>query len=591
MRRLLSSTLVAFIVSGALIASTAVTTVVATIPAAAAPAPAPAAVSIYSAELFIVRNGSVADVTGVMTPACPDRPVALQYLSGRTWRTIGSQVAEDATGTIVTSFSLTGLKQWSARNYRLRAIASGACLAATSPTIKFMPGPTTLGKNVTRIRTAGNVTPTKKGDKYDQTVATAQLCTDGTCEAARALELVGVRGDSTATMVKKPYKIKFVDVVDPGPFGLPKGKRFNLLASFLDYTLLRDKMGLDLGKKLAAHKDGFKWSPSTAFTELFINDLYLGSYLFTEHIKIEPTAKKQKSAPRVDIDKVFGMIAEIDGNTLHAPDIGFKPKAGSGYNGQVPVVVFKDPDERKTKSDGSVDFEGFTEAKRTALKARLTLMEKVMYTNAKKGTGRAFTRAEIEPYIDIPSAVDYYLIKEFTKDTDSDFYKSQMFFWNPKGVVDENGDPVLLDGDIQYADTNVPFFFGPAWDFDRSAGLKPNAYLTSSGWYMRGTGAYKANHVKHRTHWFVQLVKQAWFRQAIADRWQQVSGDFQSVGATDVQAAFDTLSMTQAQNDRARWPQKKLFKARSRTIQGEVNWLAGWYTKRYVWMNAHKVGS
>lgn len=589
MRRPLSSILVALLVSFGLATSTAVGTVSATpikVPVAA-PSRVPAAAPAYTAELSIVRAGASASVTGVITPACEGRPVVLQYKSGKSWKGIGAAINEDAAGTIATTFSLSGLKQWSARSYRLVAKATGPCAAATSPTIRFMPGPKVLGKNVTWIRTPGNVTPSKKGDKYDLASGSAALCTDGTCSAALPLELLGVRGDSTATMAKKPYKIKFVDVVDPGPFGLPKGKRFNLLASFLDYTLLRDKMGLDLGKKLAARKDGFKWSPSTAFTELFINDLYLGSYLFTEHVKIEPTTKKQKSAVRVDVDKVFGMIAEVDGNSLHSPDIGFKPKSGSGYNGQVPVIVFKDPDERKTMDDGSVDLEGFTEAKRTALKARLTAMEQVMYSNAKKGVGKSFTRQQIEPFIDIASAVDYYLIKEFTKDTDSDFYKSQLFFWNPKGVVDDEGDPVLLNGDIQYADTNVPFFFGPAWDFDRSAGLKPNSYLTSSGWYMRGTGAYKSNHVKHRTHWFVQLVKQAWFRQAIADRWAQVKGDFQSIGVTDVQAAFSTLTMTQAQNDRSRWPNKKLFKARSSSIQGEINWLAKWYRARYNWMDAH----
>ncbi|MFZ0531015.1 MAG: CotH kinase family protein [Propionicimonas sp.] len=547
----------------------------------------PAAATTYKAELTIMRSGAVAAVTGVMTPACEGRPVVLQYQSGSSWKPIGTAVNEDAGGTIATQFSLAGLKQWTARNYRLAATAAGGCAAATSPTIKFMPGPTSLGKNVTRIRTAGNITPSKKGDRYDQTVGTAQLCTGSDCSAALPLELVGVRGDSTALMAKKPYKVKFVDVVNPGPFGLPKGKRFDLLASYLDHSLLRDKMGLDLGKKLAARGDGFKWSPSTAFTELFFNDLYMGSYLFTEHVKIEPTTKKQKSAPRVDIDKVFGMVLDVDGNALASEDIGFKPKAGSGYNGQVPVIVFKDPDELKKTADGSTDFEGFTEAKRTALKARLTAMEAVMYSNAKAGVGKSFTRAEIEPYIDIASAVDFYLIKEFTKDSDADFYKSQMFFWNPKGVVDADGNPVLKDGDIQYADTNTPFFFGPAWDFDRSAGLKPNSYLTSSNWYMRGTGAYKASHVKHRTHWFVQLTKQAWFRQAIADRWATVKGDFQAVGAADVQAAYSTLSYTQVKNDHSRWPAKRLFAARSKTISGEMAWLARWYTARYNWMNSH----
>lgn len=573
-------TLVAFAVTGALVVSTSVGTV------AASPRGAPAAPPTYSAELSIVRDGGSADVTGVLTPACEGRPVVLQYKSGSSWKSIGSSANEDAAGTIATAFSLSGLSQWSARSYRLVGNVLGDCLAVTSPTILFMPGPKTLGANVTRIRTAGNVTPTKKGAQYDQTVASAQLCTAADCSAVLPLELVGVRGDTTAKMPKKPYKIKFVSVVDPGPFGLPKGKRFDLLASYLDYSLLRDKMGLDLGGTLAARKNGIKWSPGTAFTELFLNDLYMGSYLFVEHPKIEPTVKKQKSAPRVDVDKTFGMLVKVDGKTLQSGDIGIKPKAGTAYNGQVPLTVFADPDSVAKLDDGSTDLTGFTEAKRTALAKRMTDMEKVMYSNAKSGVGKSFTRAQIEPYIDIASAVDYYLVHEFTKDLDADFYKSQYFSWNPKGLVDASGNPILLNGDIQYTNTNVPFVFGPSWDFDRSAGNKPVSYLGTSGWYMRGTGGYYSGHL-HKTHWFVQLTKQAWFRQAIADRWAVVKGDFAAVGSVKVPAAFDELSNTQAQNNRSRWTAKRNYPPKSSTQKGEATWLANWYKARYTWMNAH----
>jgi hypothetical protein len=93
MRRPFLTALVSFADSGVLVASTSVGTV------EASPKWEPAAAPTYTAELSSVRDRGNADVSGVLSPACEGRPVALQYLSGRSWKAVGSPVNEDAAGT------------------------------------------------------------------------------------------------------------------------------------------------------------------------------------------------------------------------------------------------------------------------------------------------------------------------------------------------------------------------------------------------------------------------------------------------------------------------------------------------------------
>jgi hypothetical protein len=62
------------------------------------------------------------------------------------------------------------------------------------------------------------------------------------------------------------------------------------------------------------------------------------------------------------------------------------------------------------------------------------------------------TRDQHPNFIDVPSAIDFHLVKEFTKDHDAGFWHSHYFWW----------DPVVGDG---------KFHFGPAWDFDAKAAV------------------------------------------------------------------------------------------------------------------------
>ena len=491
---------------------------------------------------------STATAYGELDPAQEGRQVALQFKDGTTWKPVvgASPAATGSDGKVNITFPVGSLPQWTVRYYRLTSAADASNPAVTSREIQFMPGPTQLGTNVLRVDVDKGVFPTSKSTEH---TGEATLSVNGAVQHDHvALENFGVRGTSTAKFDKRAYKLKFLDKPPKGTsvFGMERAKSWSLLANWLDRSNVRDKVGLDLGRKL----DKLSWTPDSRYVELFVNDQYRGAYLLTESVKID--------GDRIDVDETQGMIMETDGHSVESSSLGFKSSKGI-------VFQFKDPDERK---DGGADPTGVTTAKLNAIRTQINAFEAKLYSST--------TREQYPDYIDVNSAIDFYLVKEFTKDRDADFFRSNYFSWDPSGRV---GKP-LSDG---------KFHFGPAWDFDRSAGITSendtihNYVQSPAGFYLRGTGIDN-DHPNYKTHWFVQLFKSATFRDNVDARWAVVKQAF-AEASDDARAAAAELGVG-AENDRRRWVGPRKYAAHG-SYQAEVDYVADWYDARYAWLNAN----
>ena len=493
--------------------------------------------------------GTSATAYGQLEPTQEGRVFRLQRQNGSSWVSVGPTATTDAGGKAQIQFSLDGVPQWTTRTYRLTSAASGSSPSVTSRTIQFMPGPTQLGENVLRVDVKNGIYPTTKGPEYE---GVATLSVGGTVVQDHVpLENFGVRGNSTVKFTKKPYKLKFLDKPPKGTtvFGMPRGKSWTLLASWRDRSLVREKVGLDLGRRLG----NIAWTPDSRYVEMFVNDQYRGAYLMTESVKID--------GDRIDVDETGGMVMETDGSTVVDPQLGFKSSKGI-------VFAFKDPDERK---DGGADPTGVTTAKLNAIRTRINAFEAKLYS--------ATTRGQYPDFIDVNSAIDFHLVKEFTKDHDAGFYRSHYFSWDPSDPTGASGNP-LRDG---------RFHFGPAWDFDSSAG---NGYLDTAasrylrspeGWMMRGTGTSSGD-ATYRTHWFVQLFMDAGFEAAVKARWGEIKGEFAKVYQTETAALTAALGVG-ADNDRDRWASEARNSPSHGTFDEEVAYVTGWYEDRFAWMD------
>jgi hypothetical protein len=266
------------------------------------------------------------------------------------------------------------------------------------------------------------------------------------------------------------------------------------------------------------------------------------------------------------------MIMDVDANKVEDPSIEFlATKSKTAF-------IFKDPDERKAGDPTSV-----TSAKFTAIKNRINAFEAKLYSST------ASVRDDYPEFLDQASTIDYYLIKEFTKDNDADFYKSHYFTWDPvvpEGVGEEPGP--TEDG---------IFHFGPVWDFDRSAGnVDPDtaghaAVNSPEGWYLRGIGTPSdSGRTRYKTHWFVQLFKVGAFKTAVRARWNEVQDEFakihQGTGPGDEAdtATFAAELGVGAENDRNRWQNEP---KRYDDAHGEIDYVTQWYEDRFNWIDAN----
>jgi hypothetical protein len=433
-------------------------------------------------------------------------------------------------------------------------------------------GPATLGKNVIYVTTNNGGTPVTKGVDYAaKTVIKAGDVVSETLD----LETIAVRGNSSADKDKKPYKYKFED--KQKPFGMKSDKTWILLANYQDWTLIRSMAAWDLGKML----DGLKWTPDSRYAELFLNGKYMGSYQIVQSIKIDSN--------RVNVSKTTGQVIEFDPHWKEDGIPGFIGKTGMNY-------AWKDPDEFKELDGGGEDPEGLTNAKISAMKTKIKNFENVLYgTDGTKDWSKVHystlaPQDDWMTYLDLNSAVDYYLAREFTKDNDADFYRSNFFYTN-------NVDPNSVDPN----DPNDPdkFFMGPIWDFDRSAGAKPagDTTVTSpTGWWIRGNGS--PNHDTNKIHWFTRITKDPRFLKALHDRWAVKKAAFEAVGPTGVTAAVKKMSGIDdydlgrqvAANDRQRWAgYGGRYPPKTSSYSAELDWVRDWYSDRYTWMNGELI--
>ena len=105
------------------------------------------------------------------------------------------------------------------------------------------------------------------------------------------------RGNASWDYPKKPYHIRFADKIKL--FGLEASRHWVLLAEYRSPTLLQNAIGLELGKRM-----GLPFTSHYVHVNVVLNGEYQGTYLLTEHIRVEKG--------RVDIDENQGFLVEMD---------------------------------------------------------------------------------------------------------------------------------------------------------------------------------------------------------------------------------------------------------------------------------------
>ena len=236
-------------------------------------------------------------------------------------------------------------------------------------------------------------TPSKISSKEYWTEACGiQIWNAGGDNATYADVQMKGRGNSTWGYPKKPYAIKLDKKAEV--LGMPKHKRWVLLANYLDHTCMRNAVAFEIARRLP----GLEWTPGGGFVDLVMNGEYQGCYYLCEQIKVD---KNRVNITEIDPSDIAGDA--VTGGYLFELDSYYDElfKFRTSYR-NLPVQ-FKDPDE------------DIADEQYKYVKDYFNKIESILYGS---------DESDVFDYIDLDSFVDWFLVNTLTGNREPQHPKS-----------------------------------------------------------------------------------------------------------------------------------------------------------------------
>lgn len=361
---------------------------------------------------------------------------------------------------------------------------------------------------------SGNFDKIDADKAYSEASKFSFVTKEGTVLHSNMNAKISARGNHSFGYEKKSYQF---DLEQPcNLLDMGEAATWIILSNSYDLTNLRNKITYDMAA--SAEMEG---SPKSEFVDVYLNDIYHGTYLLTEKIEFGKNRleyndlessnillngtnlnsyksfnfnngeQKGYLLPEEPVDITGGYLLEHDyGNKYDEESSGFKTKSGECY-------VIKNP-KHATISEVQYISALFQEIE-DAVKSESGYNEK---------TGKHYSE-----YIDMKSWADKYIIEEFSKNqgggcTSSYFYK----------LPDEVSEKV---------------YGGPIWDYDKAYGRLDNIFKSTNDLdFMMLHSDY--------TKWFYYLYQHEDFREMVKYEYQNV---FAPYIENELCAEIDTYAM------------------------------------------------
>lgn len=256
------------------------------------------------------------------------------------------------------------------------------------------------------------------------------------------------RGNSTWSYPKKPYAIKLDKKAQV--LGMPKHKRWCLLANWMDRTVMRNDVAFEIGRRLT----GLDWTPHGEYVDVVFNGKMVGNYYLCEQIKVDEN--------RVDIVEMeSGDVSEeaITGGYLVELDTYFDGVNKFRTKHRNLPVNLKEPDE-----------DVLVPAQLDYILGYFNNVEDLLYGGAS---------GEVFDLIDVDSFVDWWIVQELVACYEPQWPKSS----------------------YMHKDRGGKLKAGPLWDFDWGT------FQATTGWINTNSIYYGALFKKTE---FVAKVKEHW---------------------------------------------------------------------------------
>lgn len=343
------------------------------------------------------------------------------------------------------------------------------------------------------------------------------------------------RGNSTWGWEKKPYALKLDSKQEV--LGMPKHKRWCLIANYMDRTHLRNRVAYHISANT-----GLAYTTRNRYVELYFNDAYYGLFLLTEQIKedknrvnITELGPSDNSGEAV----TGGYLLEFDTN--YDEDKRFRSK----YT-QIPVNL-KYPDA-----------EDITEEQWDYIQSYVNEVDKAI-NSLNNGSG---SPAAVWDLLDRQSMIDFWIVFEVMANHE---------ILHPKSIY-------------FHKDRGGKLIAGPVWDFDYETLVQH----TQSQWIN-----YNLSYVNNEFNWYernwwnILLKCDPSFRADVKARWNELYPFLATVPAF-MDSERTQISEAEKRN-RQRWPSINTGgpnRDETLSFDDAVVRLKSVYTTRIEWMNS-----
>lgn len=313
------------------------------------------------------------------------------------------------------------------------------------------------------------------------------------------------RGNTTWAYAKKPYAVKLEK--QASWLGMPKHKRWVLLANAIDRSMMRNRLAYEIG----ARCEGLEWTPRTRFVELVLNGEHKGIYLCAEQIRSDkdrvpiPGGNDMLDPAKggnVNADPAtMGFLMEIDRYwTGDASRLWWRTQRYSGSGTTTWVnndMVSWAKNLSYTTNYGSWEADKFNfglkdpddEKLITSSSAQFAYIRDFVLKVEKEVLGSSHDMSDI----DVDSFIDYWFVFELTMNQEPNNPGSCYMYKKP-----------AADGGKLFA--------GPVWDFDYGTF---NHDFTDGGLYYDKQNRFLCLN----SLWYVGLFESSAFRRAVKSRW------------------------------------------------------------------------
>lgn len=377
---------------------------------------------------------------------------------------------------------------------------------------------------------------------------------------------IKLRGNSTAGLPKRPFNIKLDKRTNL--FDMGEGKRWCLLANYLDRSNLRNQLAFDLANAIGLPELNSVWCV------LIYNGEYRGLYQLTEKITIDLERVNITDWEEIaeDIARAIGRekllsnkeIASIEEklqqdlswvttgvwNGYKISDYidtsGFDIKGGY----LLELDEYYDELSKFTTSHGvpmmikEPEFVFSNDAMFNYIKNYIQSMEDAIYSP----DGYNSSGVYYADYIDMDSFIGFWYLNVVLKNVET-FYKSCYMYLDKGGVLT----------------------FGPVWDYDWSSGNTVNM-----GWLSTAYDNWRSSESQDREYWYRALYDDPYFMLRLYDAYKKYRSKLD-----DMIASIDTYRkhLSAAANaDNRLW-------GYWRSADDEVSSLKSWLKNRASWLD------